>query len=158
MHGILHTASCFIAVFAIVHGFRCYDNIAQTQNVSKCLYLLCVWLLYCCFVIFIFRFHWNHLSFWLGYIIALLTFLVMTHGVSMRLITSCSYVKMLRYSQMQTKFAIIDMSTRKNWTTWSVSFIWLFDNYWQTKEHLIHIFDIGQCNICCCKIYVCTYS
>ena len=26
-----------------VHGFHCYDNIAQAQNVSECLYSLCAW-------------------------------------------------------------------------------------------------------------------
>jgi len=28
-----------------VHGFCCCDNVARTQNVSECLYLLCAWLL-----------------------------------------------------------------------------------------------------------------
>jgi len=27
-----------------VHGFRCYDNIARTRNVSECLYSLYAWL------------------------------------------------------------------------------------------------------------------
>ena len=27
-----------------VHGFRCYDNIARTRNVSDCLYSLYAWL------------------------------------------------------------------------------------------------------------------
>jgi len=26
-----------------VHGFRCYDNIARTRNVSECLYSLYAW-------------------------------------------------------------------------------------------------------------------
>jgi len=26
-----------------VQGFRCYDNIARTRNVSECLYSLCAW-------------------------------------------------------------------------------------------------------------------
>ena len=26
-----------------VHGFRCYDNIARTRNVSECLYSLYTW-------------------------------------------------------------------------------------------------------------------
>jgi len=26
-----------------VHGFHCYDNIARSANVSKCLYLLYAW-------------------------------------------------------------------------------------------------------------------
>jgi len=30
-----------------VHGFRCYDNIAQTRNVSECLYSPYAWFLYC---------------------------------------------------------------------------------------------------------------
>jgi len=29
-----------------VHGFRCYDNIARTRNVSECLYSLYAWFLY----------------------------------------------------------------------------------------------------------------
>jgi len=29
--------------FAIGHGFRCYDNIARTRNVSECLYSLYAW-------------------------------------------------------------------------------------------------------------------
>jgi len=29
-----------------VHGLRCYDNIARTQNVTFCLYSLCAWLCY----------------------------------------------------------------------------------------------------------------
>ena len=29
-----------------MHGFRCYDNIARTRNVSECLYSLCAWLFY----------------------------------------------------------------------------------------------------------------
>jgi len=28
-----------------LHGFRCYENIARTQNVSECLYSLYVWLI-----------------------------------------------------------------------------------------------------------------
>jgi len=32
------------ADFQLVHGFRCYDNIARTRNVSKCSMLDCV----CC--------------------------------------------------------------------------------------------------------------
>ena len=27
-----------------LHGFRCYDNIARTRDVSQCLYSLCPWL------------------------------------------------------------------------------------------------------------------
>jgi len=30
-----------------VHGFRRYDNIARTRNVSECLYTLYAWLLNC---------------------------------------------------------------------------------------------------------------
>jgi len=30
-----------------VHGFRCYDNIARTRNVSECLYSLYAWFLIC---------------------------------------------------------------------------------------------------------------
>ena len=30
-----------------VHRFHCYDTIARTRNVSKCLYLLYAWFLYC---------------------------------------------------------------------------------------------------------------
>jgi len=34
-----------------VHGFRCYDNIARMQNVSECLYSLCVWFYIALFII-----------------------------------------------------------------------------------------------------------
>ena len=34
------------ADFQSMHGFRCYDNIARTRNVSECLYSLCAWLFY----------------------------------------------------------------------------------------------------------------
>jgi len=30
-----------------VRGFRCYDNIARTRNVSECLYSLYAWFSYC---------------------------------------------------------------------------------------------------------------
>jgi len=36
-----------------VHGFHCYDNMARTRNVSKCLYSLCTWLLLFILVIII---------------------------------------------------------------------------------------------------------
>ena len=28
------------------HGFRCYDSIARTRNVSECMYSLCAWFLF----------------------------------------------------------------------------------------------------------------
>ena len=31
-----------------VRGFHCYDNIARTRNVSKCLYSLYAWLIFSC--------------------------------------------------------------------------------------------------------------
>ena len=38
-----------------VHGFRCYDNIARTRNVSECLYSLYTWFS-SCFYLFYFYF------------------------------------------------------------------------------------------------------
>jgi len=36
----------YLAYLQSVHGFRCYDNIAQMRNVRECLYLLCAWFYY----------------------------------------------------------------------------------------------------------------
>jgi len=33
-----------LADLQAVHGFRCYDSIARTRNVSDCLYTLYAWL------------------------------------------------------------------------------------------------------------------
>jgi len=33
----------YLADLQSVHGFRCYDNIAQMRNVSECLYSLYAW-------------------------------------------------------------------------------------------------------------------
>jgi len=38
--------STLLGGFATGHGFRCYDNMHRTRNVSECLYSLYPWLLY----------------------------------------------------------------------------------------------------------------